>query len=211
MTRIPTSLIFAALAATAPGVALAADPAFDCGKADGSVEEMICNNDGLAELDREMARLYGLAVNDPNLGADRMNELKAMQRGWIKGRNDCWKADDMASCVAENYAMRMHELRMGYANTRSDDAAGITIGPLAYVCGGLNAGISAVFVNGAEGLVSLKWNDKDVALTQAISGSGARYEGESFDGAYEFWTKGREALLTTPETGQLNCMEDEIG
>ncbi|EBA10427.1 MliC family protein [Sagittula stellata] len=211
MKRIPTLSVFATLAMTAPGMAPAADPAFDCGKASGTVEEMICANDGLAELDREMARLYGLAVNDPDLGQERLDRLKAMQRGWIKGRNDCWKADSVEGCVAENYAMRMHELRLGYGNTRSDDEAGITIGPLAFVCGGLKAGISAVFVNGAEGLVSLRWDDRSLALTQAVSGSGARYEGESFDGIYEFWTKGPEALFTTPATGQLNCIEDDIG
>ena len=65
------------------GGAVAATPSFDCAKADSSAEEAICASDALAELDIELARLYRLAVKDDTLGADRLAELKAMQRGWI--------------------------------------------------------------------------------------------------------------------------------
>ena len=37
--------------------------------------------------------------------------LKAEQRGWIKGRNECWKEkDDEPACIARSYSERMTEL-----------------------------------------------------------------------------------------------------
>ncbi|MGB6188236.1 MAG: hypothetical protein WBF70_06640, partial [Aeromonas molluscorum] len=35
-----------------------------------------------------------------------------MQRGWIKGRNECWKADDLRQCVLTNYQQRITELQI---------------------------------------------------------------------------------------------------
>ena len=36
--------------------------------------------------------------------------LKAEQRGWVKGRNECWKEQDKSACIARNYSERMAEL-----------------------------------------------------------------------------------------------------
>jgi uncharacterized protein len=40
--------------------------------------------------------------------------LKAHQRGWIKGRNECWKADDEKKCMADEYRLRIKELKEKY-------------------------------------------------------------------------------------------------
>jgi len=37
--------------------------------------------------------------------------LKAEQRGWIKGRDDCWKSDEMRGCVKREYRYRIDALR----------------------------------------------------------------------------------------------------
>ena len=76
----------------------AAQPSFDCAKATHDVEKLIGNDAGLAELDQSLAELYATDLKhtpDANKGT-----LKAEQRGWVKGRNDCWKASDMRGCVA---------------------------------------------------------------------------------------------------------------
>ena len=44
----------------------------------------------------------------------RLKELKAYQRGWIKGRDECWKAADNVGCARESYQKRIAELETRY-------------------------------------------------------------------------------------------------
>ncbi|MCB2106656.1 MAG: MliC family protein [Rhodobacteraceae bacterium] len=188
-------------------------PSFDCAAAKSSAEKIVCTNDRIAHLDRELARLFGLALEQPDLGPARQKELRAMQRGWIKGRDDCWKSTlGLESCVIEEYAFRIHDLRRSYAHARSDDNAGVSVGPLAYRCDGLDALISAMFINADPPMVSLNWRETWRTLTQARSGSGARYVNESYpDGAYQFWIKGDSALLNLPGQPDLSCTIEPTG
>lgn len=39
-------------------------------------------------------------------------EERAFQRGWIKGRSDCWKAEDARACVETSYRTRMVKLQI---------------------------------------------------------------------------------------------------
>lgn len=94
----------------APLLACAATPSFDCAKAAGAVETLICKDAALAALDNELATLYPKALS--NLSPEQLKTEKAMQRGWIKGRNDCWKAKDLRQCVEENYQQRITELQI---------------------------------------------------------------------------------------------------
>jgi uncharacterized protein len=92
---------------------LATGPSFDCGSvATGSIEEAVCTDDGLAALDRTLADVYAaasrLAVNEHPPG------LKAKQRGWMKGRNECWKDADKRHCVENSYTRRIAELQAKY-------------------------------------------------------------------------------------------------
>ncbi|WP_108659200.1 MliC family protein [Acuticoccus kandeliae] len=211
MARLSHLLAAAAALVLLAGAAKAADPAFDCAKADGAAEEAICQSDGLASLDVELSRLYKLAVASVSDDKARLDELKAYQRGWVKGRNDCWKADDLDACIVDSYAMRIHELRQGYAGARAGEDTP-SLGPFAYQCEGLDAFVSAVFINTEESLVSLAWADNWIVLPQAVSGSGARYAIEGGQGAAEFWTKGDSAMFTPPGmTETLDCKEEEIG
>ncbi len=195
------------------GPALAVEPSFDCSNSDSSATDAICANDDLAELDLELTRLYGLALHGPHMAPERESELKATQRGWIKGRDECWKSDiGLEACVADSYATRIHEIRQGYADARGDDGAGISLGPFAVACEGFDAGISAVYVNSGKPLVSLMWKDMIVTLPQVISGSGAKYEGVGWDGGtYSFWTKGRGAMFTMPGQPDMTCAIEHIG
>lgn len=193
----------ALLALLGTSAAQAADPSFDCAKAASSAEEAVCANPDLAALDRELARLYDLASKGPNMTPDRLAELRATQRGWVKGRDDCWKSDlGVPSCVRQEYALRIHDLRQGYADSRS--ANGASTGPFPYLCEELDTPISAVFVQTENPLAVLTWRDGFAVLPATPAASGARYA----EGGTEFWTKGDEAMLTLPDTPGMSCRRD---
>lgn len=203
--------VIAALLASASSAGHAADPSFDCTKAESDAENAVCASEALAELDVETARLYQLAV--AGVSGARLDELKAMQRGWIKGRDECWKSSlDLSTCVANEYAFRIMDLRTGYANARSDDASGISLGPKVLDCDGFDAAVGVVFVNGQAPMAVLKWRDRAVALSGVPSGSGAKYESKAgLDGAASLVTKGSEAIFTPPGGAQLSCRIEEVG
>ncbi len=185
---------------------IASEPSFDCAKASSSAEEAICASDDLAALDREVSRLYALASKGPNMTDDRLQELRAFQRGWVKGRDECWKSDlGLEACVAEEYALRIQELRQGYADARSE--GGPSDGPFPYMCTGFDALIGATFVNAGSPRVVLRWLDSFAVLQAAEAASGARYQ----NGNTVFWTKGDEAMFTTPDGDELTCVRDEMG
>ena len=192
--------------------AWAEGPSFDCARAESAAEEAVCADPGLAELDVELARVYGLAAGDPALGEDGLNTLKAMQRGWIKGRDECWKAStSVEDCTAFAYATRITEIRQGYAAARADDGNGISTGPFPYVCEGLDVPVSAGFLTGQRPMVTLGWGDDRVALDGVPAASGAKYEGDTYAGPVMFWTQGDEAMFTLPGGAELTCTEDDIG
>lgn len=218
MTRIATIALGFALA-LAPlfgaGAARAEGPSFDCARAEHEIETLICKDARLAALDREIARLYRLAHDGPHATADRKKELAAYQRGWIKGRNDCWKAGQdaaaQAACTADVSMIRIMELRQGYADARSQDEAGVSGGPLAIACEGWPVGVGFAWAAVDPGLAVIQWMDRTVVLEQAMSGSGVRYVREAPEGLHQLWTKGNDAMLTIPEKGEMTCRLEEIG
>ncbi len=199
----------AAFAAVAP--AYAATPSFDCSKADSSAETLICKDETLAALDREMARLYRLARTGSHMTPARRKELASFQVGWIKGRNDCWKAANLRTCVLDNYVFRIHELRQGFSDARQQDAKGASVGPLAVDCKGFGAAIGATFVNVDKSFVVLQWRREFHVLTQTRSGSGARYAKKMPNGEMVFWNKGDQALFQQPGMADRNCRIEKVG
>ena len=104
------SILFTTILLTA--TLYANQPSFDCSKVKkNSSEGLICSSDELMDLDNELAAVYKQAL--PKASKDDM--LKAHQRGWIKGRNDCWKAEDEKKCMADEYKLRIKELKEKYA------------------------------------------------------------------------------------------------
>ncbi|PHS42253.1 MAG: hypothetical protein COB07_00500 [Sulfurovum sp.] len=87
-------------------------PSFDCSKVKkDSAEGIICSSDALMDLDRELSKVYHQALKK----ASKEDMLKTHQRGWIKGRNDCWKAENEAQCMEDAYHLRIDELKGKYA------------------------------------------------------------------------------------------------
>lgn len=202
MKRILALLLASPLLAAA---AVAEPPSFDCAKADSDAEKLVCQDDTLAALDREMAHLYGLARDQKGLTAEEKSTLKATQRGWIKGRNDCWKAEDQGACVRDAYLFRIDELLQGYPATRGAPGEATSLGPFEMHCDGQPASVGLIFVNVEPPLAYLTWDQLGHALTIAPSGSGARYTGKDAAGDYELWNKGNDATFTLPDGKQLAC------
>jgi uncharacterized protein len=79
-----------------------ATPSFDCSKARGRIEKLICADAQLAMLDRRVSDLFGVALTQAVGDAD----LKRSQRRWLGERDDCKES----SCIATSYEARIKEL-----------------------------------------------------------------------------------------------------
>ncbi|MGB6188967.1 MAG: MliC family protein [Aeromonas molluscorum] len=182
----------------APLLACAATPSFDCAKAKGAAETLICKDAGLAALDNELATLYPKALAD--LSQEQLKTEKAMQRGWIKGRNDCWKAKDLRQCVEESYQLRITELQIKGGQLMVPT-------PVDYQCG-KDVSLSTYFYNDAKlpaAVINLSEGDsqQQVLAYEAPSASGARYEGQNL----ALFTKGNDASLERYGQPTLSCTE----
>jgi len=202
-------LLASTLAVGAPAVAQGMGPSFQCARADGAVEKLVCQDKQLSEMDRETARLFKLALDSLSGNENRRNELVATERGWIKGRNDCSKDANVRPCVVASYAARIHELRQDYPSART--GGGISLGPFATRCTGISATISAVFINTVPSVVSLSWPNNALVLTQTLSGSGARYAAAGPNGETVFWNKGNEASFDLPGSPGHQCQLSPAG
>ncbi len=89
-------------------------PSFDCSNADSSAEKLVCEDAGLAALDVRLAERFEEAVKVAqglDAGADETEAtLRAYQRGWISGRDECWKEPNLRDCVETSYQRRDAEL-----------------------------------------------------------------------------------------------------
>lgn len=176
-----------------PLLASAATPSFDCTKAHSAAEQLVCQDAGLAALDNELAALYPKAMSQ--LSAEQQKTEKAMQRGWIKGRNECWKESDSRQCVEESYQLRITELQIKGGQLRVPS-------PVDYQCdGGIR--LSTYFYNEAKrpaAVINLSEGAQVLAF-EAPSASGARYEGQNLT----LLTKGNEARLERYDQAARQC------
>ena len=166
------------------GKAGAAGPSFDCGKVEaGSMEAIICQDEGLSELDRKLAEVYNAASEKA------VNEhppvLKAEQRGWIKGRNECWKSDEKRRCIEEAYVLRIAELQARYHLVPAT-------GPVFYACDGdpTNEVVVTFFETDPPTLIAER-GDQVSLMSLQPSGSGSKYQGRN----ESFWEHHGEATI----------------
>ena len=120
--KLPCLGVFIVGTASLPAVAWAEGPAFSCAKAQGEVETLICGDASLATLDRKLDAVYKEA--SAKARGKLATRLREEQRGWVKGRNDCWKANGVETwvtatwtvntvkaCVDAQYRLRTSELQ----------------------------------------------------------------------------------------------------
>ncbi len=184
LKTILTSMLLVPCSVTALA---AASPAYDCKKAEHEIEHLICQNHELAALDRIMDRVYKEAM--AALPDEDRKLQRSIQRGWIKGRNDCWKEDDREACTAQSYKRRITELQIISGQQ-------VVPEPVEYQCdGGKHDYLTAIFYTKTQmpavvlTRVSASIDDQDIAYI-VRSGSGAKYIGNKT----VFWTKGKEAM-----------------
>lgn len=181
-------------AATPPAAAKrAVEASFDCGRANGQAQELVCADANLAAMDREVARLAGLAMEP------------AGQADWAQQRDQCWKSDELRHCVMAAAMLQIHRLRQGSEAARA--AEGLSVGPVAFSCKGLAGPVLATFVNSDPGAVALEWGGQAIAIDHVTAASGAKYDGRWNGQQYGFWAKGKEATLTVAGKGDLPCVE----
>ena len=165
-------------------------------KAHSAAEQLVCQDAGLAALDNELAALYPKALSQ--LSAEQQKTEKAMQRGWIKGRNECWKESDTRQCVEESYQLRITELQIKGGQL-------MVPSPVDYQCDG-EIRLSTYFYNEAKrpaAVINLSEGaqQSQVLAFEAPSASGARYEGQNLT----LLTKGNEARLERYDQAARQC------
>ena len=187
-------LISGVLAALAPGANAETGPSFDCAqKPASSVEQRICADAKLAALDRQMAEVYAAATAKATR-ADAQ-ALVAEQRGWIKGRNDCWKQADVPACVESSYRMRIAGLQARY---RLVDP----VGSARYECPGTPAReASADYFATDPPTAIVEYAGATQLMYAAPSGSGARYQG----GNRQLWEHQGVALIRWTSAAEQRC------
>lgn len=160
-------------------------PSFDCNEIRASsTEAVICAHNDLAALDRKLAQIYAAA------SAKAANEhppiLKTEQRGWIKGRNDCWKADDQHACVHDAYTRRISELQARYRLVPAN-------GPVTYACDGnpANQVVATFFDTQPPTLIAERGDSVSLMFLQP-SASGSKYAGRN----ESLWEHQGEAMIT---------------
>jgi uncharacterized protein YecT (DUF1311 family) len=178
-------------------------PSFDCAKAASDAEKLVCEDADLAALDRLVAARYAAALSVAeglDAGAQQaVDDLRAYQRGWIKGRDDCWKSDDLRACVGAAYLLREGEL---VAQWLLEEPAGTAF----WICGGDPANeVVTMFFDTT--LPSLRFERGDTIDTGGLTptASGARYDG-SF-GRF-IWIDGDEATYreADPDGAEYSCV-----
>jgi uncharacterized protein len=160
-------------------------PSFACNKVEaGSIEAMICADAQLSALDRKLSGVYAAAAK--KAANEHPPVLKAEQRGWIKGRNECWKSDDKRKCVQQAYVQRIAELQARYRLVPG-------IGPARFACDGnpANEVVATFFKTEPPTLIAERGDSVSLMFLQP-SGSGARYQGRN----ETFWEHQGEATIT---------------
>jgi len=173
------------------------EPSYDCAKVKtGSIEEMICNDGELSAIDRKLAIIYSAAAKKAT--NEHPPVLKAEQRGWIKGRNECWKSDDKRICVWEEYQHRIAELQARYRLIPGN-------GPHSFICNGnpANEVVVTFFQTDPPTLIG-EYGDSVSIMYLQPSGSGTKYQGRN----ETFWEHQGEARIVwgygAPE---MNCSQ----
>ncbi|QDF66112.1 DUF1311 domain-containing protein [Shewanella sp. SNU WT4] len=160
--------------------------AFDCSKAQGTVEEYICQHPELQQLDSKLNDSFSHLLSQ--LKGAEQSSAQAIQRGWIKGRNDCWKSDNLGQCINDSYQSRITELQIASGKV-------VVPAPVFYQCN--QAQLEVYFYNDTEvpaaviNLLPKGQSDEQLIALLTRAASGAKYEAQNLT----LWTKGDEATL----------------
>lgn len=173
-------------------------PSFSCDNArEGSIEAMICKDPELSALDRKLSAVY-ISASKQVTGNNSSN-LKAEQRGWIKGRNACWKSEDKRSCVQNTYKRRSAELQAKYQLVSYN-------GPVRFTCDGndKNEVVVKFFQTDPLTLIAERGDSVSLMYIQP-SASGSLYRGRN----ETLWEQQGKAVITWGYNAvKMNCHKE---
>jgi uncharacterized protein len=161
-------------------------PSFDCTSgALTEVETQICHQGELALLDRKLAKVYKQAKAVSNEPTPGPSFLQVEQRGWLKGRNECWQSEALVSCISDTYIRRIAQLQARYGLVSST-------GPIRFQCTDSPADelVVTYFETDPPTLISER-GDTVSLMYQTPSASGSRYLGRN----ESFWQHQDEVTL----------------
>lgn len=196
----PLRSAFVLLLLTAPAALAQDGPSFDCAKAQSEAEKLICTDPALAALDRRMTDRFAAAVDVAkglDVGAkEAEDELRAYQRGWVKGRDECWKADDQRACVEGEYLRREAELVARFMLEQPTAT-------VFWACENNPANqVVTAFFDTELPAVRIERGDTTYAGWLTPAASGSRYEAPF---GLWFWTKGDEATAMLEQGAEITC------
>lgn len=189
-------------------------PAFDCDAAGlGEVEMRICADSALATLDVRLDSVWTVALaraRGTAMPAAWVDEMRAYQRGWVEGRNECWKAPEQAAyanvdgaeairrCTETAYRERIARLQAEWG------IAERTAGPVFWACRNDPADefVTTYYATEPEA-ARVERGDQSEIFLRTRTASGARYEG--LFGKW-FWNRGDSATFVWPQTDTLPCV-----
>lgn len=177
----------------AEGVSYSA-PTFSCDQEHPhEIEALICKNAELILLDHQMDEIYKQALDSAkNLDAgsqEAVDLLKAMQRGWYKGRNECWKdLEDKTACTRKSIHDRMMILQAQWSLVPPAKT-------VRYICGddGKEEFYVSFYKTAPASSVAIEYGDQREAFWPVPTASGTKYAGAF---GKVFWAKGDEASFT---------------
>ena len=173
-------------------------PTFSCrGVQPGSIPDLVCADTALGTLDRDLQRVYAQAAR--TAAHERPPVLKAEQRGWVRGRDDCWKSDDRRACVADAYVTRIAELQARYRLVAHR-------GPFRFSCNGQPADEVLIthFQTDPPTLIAERGDQTSLMFLQPAA-SGTRYVGRN----ESFWEHQGEATVVWGHGApEMRCILD---
>lgn len=179
---------------------------FDCARTTATIEKLVCRDPQLLRMEKELTRLYRLALTDVH-GVPPPDKVVTDQQFWALARNQCASDAQPRACTVQRYAERAYQLRLGSAIVRTKDPDRLTEGPVTYRCAGLPAPLAVTFFNANPDVVYLRWANNGVTLNQAPSAMGLKYTAAG----YSFWQTDGQALLQLPGGRKMSCSVEPTG
>jgi uncharacterized protein len=174
-------------------------PSFACDEPASEVEARICADPTLARLDLRLDTVWTLgmeAMADGGAPAADLDLMRAEQRGWIGGRDECWKAGDVPACVRDAYRTRIARVEVSFALAPSGE-------PTFWSCRDdpANEFVVTFFETHPPG-ARVERGDRQEVLLAVPAASGSRYSGPF---GTEIWLKGDEGAFVWPQTDTIPC------
>lgn len=182
----------------------------DCGKVQGGVEKLICSDAAMLAMDRKLDAVYKAAL--AKASGPLARRLRQEQRGWVKGRNDCWKADGRETWITATWTVStVRDCVDAQVRLRTSELQAVwrLLPPrtLGFACQGNPAHeVVANFFDSDPPTVRVERGDQTRTLWRVGPASGGQYEGQNVGVRHQADTLKLSWLDTTSgKTDEWQC------